>query len=46
MSKHLDQILVIDIEATCWERNPPQGQSGEIIPAWLGHCSGRVLSIA
>jgi inhibitor of KinA sporulation pathway (predicted exonuclease) len=24
-------ILVVDVEATCWERNPPPGQQAEII---------------
>ena len=27
----LDQIVVVDIEATCWEGEPPQGQESEII---------------
>lgn len=27
----LDQIIVIDIEATCWESSPPDGQENEII---------------
>lgn len=31
MSKRLDQIIVIDIEATCWEDVPPSGQENEII---------------
>ncbi len=27
----LDQIIVIDIEATCWRKQPPPGQENEII---------------
>ena len=34
--KKLDQIIVIDIEATCWEDEPPQGQENEIIE--IGIC--------
>lgn len=31
MAKLLDQILVIDIESTCWQGPPPPGQQSEII---------------
>ena len=34
--KKLDQIIVIDIEATCWEGVPPNGQESEIIE--IGVC--------
>lgn len=36
MAKLLHQILVIDIEATCWESKPPSGQESEIIE--IGIC--------
>jgi inhibitor of KinA sporulation pathway (predicted exonuclease) len=36
MAKRLDQILVIDLEATCWEGAPPPGQTREIIE--IGIC--------
>ena len=36
MAKKLDQILVIDIESTCWEETPPSGQENEIIE--IGIC--------
>ncbi len=36
MSKKLDQIIVIDVEATCWESEPPEGQENEIIE--IGIC--------
>jgi len=36
MVKKLDQIIVIDIEATCWESEPPKGQESEIIE--IGIC--------
>lgn len=36
MATILDQIIVIDIEATCWEKTPPPGQKSEIIE--IGIC--------
>jgi inhibitor of KinA sporulation pathway (predicted exonuclease) len=36
MSKKLDHILVIDVEATCWEGEAPPGQENEIIE--IGVC--------
>ena len=35
MSRKLDQILVIDVEATCWPGDPPPGQVSEIIEIGL-----------
>jgi inhibitor of KinA sporulation pathway (predicted exonuclease) len=35
MAKKLDQILVIDVESTCWEGSPPEGQESEIIEIGL-----------
>jgi inhibitor of KinA sporulation pathway (predicted exonuclease) len=35
VAKKLDQILVIDLEATCWEGDPPSGQESEIIEIGL-----------
>jgi inhibitor of KinA sporulation pathway (predicted exonuclease) len=40
--KRLDQILVIDIEATCWEGPAPAGQVSEIIE--IGLCTLDVAS--
>ncbi len=37
MAKKLDQILVIDVECTCWEGDPPAGEFREIIE--VGVCS-------
>ena len=37
MAKKLDQILVIDIESTCWEGSPPPGEENEIIE--IGICT-------
>ena len=31
MPKRLDQIIVVDIESTCWEGSPPPGEVSEII---------------
>jgi inhibitor of KinA sporulation pathway (predicted exonuclease) len=35
MARKLDRILVVDVEATCWERDPPPGQISEIIEIGL-----------
>jgi inhibitor of KinA sporulation pathway (predicted exonuclease) len=44
MASDLEYLLIIDVEATCWEGKPPQGQVSEIIeigictfdiPAWV-----------
>ncbi|MDJ0556827.1 MAG: 3'-5' exonuclease [Microcoleaceae cyanobacterium MO_207.B10] len=36
MSAKLDNIIFIDIEATCWEKHPPPNQESEIIE--IGVC--------
>jgi inhibitor of KinA sporulation pathway (predicted exonuclease) len=41
LAKKLDQILVIDLEATCWQGDPPQGQDSDIIE--IGVC---ILEVA
>jgi inhibitor of KinA sporulation pathway (predicted exonuclease) len=41
MAKKLDQILVVDLETTCWQGEPPPGQEREIIE--IGLC---VLDVA
>jgi inhibitor of KinA sporulation pathway (predicted exonuclease) len=41
MAKKLDQILVIDLEATCWPGDPPEGQESDIIE--IGLC---ILDVA
>ncbi len=41
MAKRLDAILVIDVEATCWQGDPPPGMVSEIIE--IGLC---VLDVA
>ena len=35
MARNLQQILVIDVESTCWEGAPPPGQISEIIEIGL-----------
>lgn len=35
MTKKQDQILVIDLESTCWEGEPPEGQRSEVIEIGL-----------
>lgn len=42
MARKLDQILVIDVEATCWPGAPPEGQESEIIE--IGICTLEVAS--
>ena len=42
MAKRLDQIVVVDVEATCWEGEPPAGQASEIIE--IGLCLVDVAS--
>jgi inhibitor of KinA sporulation pathway (predicted exonuclease) len=42
LTRKLDQILVIDIEATCWPGPPPAGQESEIIE--IGLCRLDVAS--
>jgi inhibitor of KinA sporulation pathway (predicted exonuclease) len=36
LAKKLDQILVVAVEATCWDGEPPPGQESEIIE--IGVC--------
>lgn len=36
MAKITDEMLVVDLEATCWDTTPPQGQYPEIIE--IGVC--------
>ncbi len=35
MARLLDQILVVDVESTCWEGAPPAGQASDIIEIGL-----------
>lgn len=42
MAKKLDQIIVIDVESTCWEGAPPVGEESEIIE--IGICTVDVNS--
>ena len=35
MAKQLDVVLVVDVEATCWEGTPPEGEENEIIEIGL-----------
>ncbi|MCI0650779.1 MAG: exonuclease domain-containing protein [Planctomycetes bacterium] len=37
MSKRFDEVVVIDLEATCWEDAPPEGEETEIIE--IGVCT-------
>ncbi|MFN2185874.1 MAG: exonuclease domain-containing protein, partial [Anaerolineae bacterium] len=37
MARKLDQILVVDLEATCWPGDPPEGQESDIIE--IGLCT-------
>ena len=44
MACKLDRILVVDVEATCWEGDPPPGQISEIIE--IGLCVLDVATLA
>jgi inhibitor of KinA sporulation pathway (predicted exonuclease) len=35
LARKLDQIIIIDVEATCWPGAPPEGQESEIIEIGL-----------
>lgn len=35
MARRLDQALIIDVESTCWDNRPPQGEVSEIIEIGL-----------
>jgi inhibitor of KinA sporulation pathway (predicted exonuclease) len=35
-SRKLDKIIVVDVESTCWDGDPPQGEKNEIIE--IGVC--------
>ena len=39
----LDQILVVDVESTCWDGPPPEGEESEIIE--VGLCMVEVQSL-
>lgn len=50
--RKLDQVLIIDVEATCWEHTPPPDQVSEIIEVglcmldvttWQPHSKRRIL---
>jgi len=43
MARKLDQILVVDVESTCWEGDPPDGQESEIIE--IGLCTLDVATL-
>ncbi len=42
MAKRLDLILVVDVESTCWNGDPPPGEDNEIIE--IGVCPLEVAS--
>lgn len=41
--RRLDQVLIVDVEATCWEGPPPAGQESEIIE--IGLCPLEVTTL-
>ena len=38
MARKLDKIVVVDIEATCWEGKPPEKQESDIIEVGICLC--------
>jgi len=45
MARLLDKVNVIDVEATCWEGNPPLGQKREIIEVGITVVDIRTLEL-
>lgn len=43
MARSVDVILVVDVESTCWQGEPPPGQKSEIIE--VGLCPVDVASL-
>ncbi len=43
MANRFDKFLVIDVESTCWEGQPPEGQISEIIE--IGICPVNIESL-
>jgi len=43
MARTLDKILVVDLESTCWEGEPPVGEISEIIQ--VGICMVDVATL-
>lgn len=43
MAKKLDQIIVVDVESTCWQGSKPAGQESEIIE--IGICTVDIASL-
>ncbi len=43
MARKYDQILVVDVESTCWDGNPPEGEESEIIE--IGVCTVDVAKL-
>jgi inhibitor of KinA sporulation pathway (predicted exonuclease) len=44
MAKKLDRIIVVDVEATCWQGDPPTGQASDIIE--IGVCTLDIATLA
>ena len=44
MARKLDEILVVDVESTCWDGPPPEGEESEIIE--IGLCVVDVDSLS
>lgn len=42
MAKLLDEVVIVDVESTCWQGNPPEGQTSDIIE--IGVCLLNVRS--
>lgn len=44
MARSLDTILVVDLESTCWEGEPPPGETSEIIEIGLSTVDLKTLT--
>lgn len=46
MAKYLDNVVVIDLEATCWQGDPPANQESEIIEIGVALLNLQTLQVA
>lgn len=45
LTDHVNRLLLVDIESTCWRGRPPQGQTSDIIEIGLSVFSRETLKI-
>lgn len=45
MGKNINKLIVVDVEATCWEGDPPKGQKSEIIEIGISQIDLKTLHL-